>query len=259
MNVAGERAVLRALARLTRGGARLTRAADGRSFGVYPDGDRRKRPLARLGAGDVAELAREGALAPAGADYVITAAGRARLSRGEALTDEAWRAQHDEIVPRPVADADGDIVYVRGLATGGAAARLARLADGGGAPFFAASEIAAANRLAIDWYAGQEGLLRGSDWQAPPRGGTPRGAGGVEVGKAAAIDARARAAAALYALTATAQTLVQAAILEEAGLEAIERRAGWPPRSAKVALKFALQQLAAHYAGAVTGPRFVKV
>jgi hypothetical protein len=38
--------------------------------------------------------------------------------------------------------------------------------------------------------------------------------------------------------------LVERACLEDEGLEAIERSFGWPQRSAKLALKLALAQLA---------------
>jgi hypothetical protein len=127
-------------------------------------------------------------------------------------------------------------------------ARLARLRSPEGAAFFAAEEIAAGARLAQDWAAGQVGLLRGADWAAPPRGGERRGAGnGLEMARAASIDARARVDAALAALSPNAAALVRAACLDQTGLEIIERRSHWPARSAKVALKFALAQLALAY------------
>jgi DNA-directed RNA polymerase specialized sigma24 family protein len=134
------------------------------------------------------------------------------------------------------------------LPTGGAAARLARIKDGSGAAFFAPPEIAAAARLETDFQAGQEGLVRGSDWLAPPRSGAPR-AGGAEASKTNAMDARARFSEAMGALTPAAAYIVRAVLVEQSGMEAVERRAGWPARSAKVALKFALQELAAIYRG----------
>jgi hypothetical protein len=41
--------------------------------------------------------------------------------------------------------------------------------------------------------------------------------------------------------------LISAACFDQLGLEAIERQAHWPARSAKVALKFALAELVKAY------------
>ncbi|MGE3303466.1 MAG: DUF6456 domain-containing protein, partial [Hyphomonadaceae bacterium] len=181
----------------------------------------------------------------------LSDAGRARVRRAQAAGDESWRAQHDELGPRAVMDSQGALRAARGLAPGGAMARLARLADARGSAFFAAEEIAAGARLCADWAAGQVGLLRGSDWSAPPRGGSPRGAGGgIEAARAAAVDARRRVEAALAALAAPAAAIVRAACFGERGLESIERETHWPARSAKVALKLGLAQLALYYRGA---------
>ncbi|HWA22489.1 MAG TPA: DUF6456 domain-containing protein [Caulobacterales bacterium] len=239
----------RLLARLARPGAILKPDRDGGGYGLYASADRRRRPIARVPRARVEALAADGALSALdGGAFALSAAGRARAERAAAAPDEAWRAQHDELVDRPAVDRDGDLYAVRGVRAGGAMARLARLQTPAGAAFFSADEIAAGARLAQDWAAGQEGLLRGADWSAPPRGNTPRGAGGgVELARASAIDARARVDAALAALTPGAAALVRAACLDQTGLEIIERRAHWPARSAKVALKFALAHLAQVY------------
>jgi hypothetical protein len=192
-------------------------------------------------------LQREGALAPAGADmFVLSPAGRARQRRGCAEPHEQFLAQHAPIAPRPLIAPEGEIDFGRGLEPGGAMARLARLRDAAGAAFFSPAEIAAGAQLSADWSEGQLGLLRGTDWAAPPRGSAPRGAG-AEPGLVRAIEARRRVERAFATLAPLTARLVRAACLDETGLEAIEREAHWPARSAKVALKLGLAQLAQHY------------
>lgn len=242
-----DRAVLRLLTRLARPGAMLALMPNGTDFALYPAQDRRRRPLARIAGAMVDRLAGEGALALKTRDtYVLSPAGRARCGRAMAAPDEAWRNQHTPVGERPVVDAAGDIRAARGVAAS-EALKLSRIRDADGRAFFSAEELSAAARIAADWAAGQEGLLRGSDWSAPPRGATPRSAGGAEAARAATVDARARVEAALGALTPAAAQIVKAACFEQLGLEAIERKAHWPARSAKVALKFALAELARAY------------
>ncbi|MEJ0023710.1 MAG: DUF6456 domain-containing protein [Alphaproteobacteria bacterium] len=244
----------RLLARLAKPGSRLAPERGGKVFALHANADRRRRPIGRLPASQVRALAADGALILLeGGAYALGPAGHARADRAAALPDEAWRAQHDELTDRAAVDRDGDLYAVRGVIAGEAMARLARLKDASGAPFFAADEIAAGARLAQDWATGQAGLLRGADWSAPPRGGARRGAGnGLEAARAETIDARAGVEAALAGLSSSAAALVRAACLDQTGLEVIERRSHWPPRSAKVALKFALAQLAQVYR---SGPR----
>ncbi len=56
----------KALARLGHDGAVLASMRAGLKHGVFPRGDRRRKPTAILGPADVAALAAEGALAPTG-------------------------------------------------------------------------------------------------------------------------------------------------------------------------------------------------
>ncbi len=66
----------RALDRLTSPGAILALDKSGRGYGIFPNADRRRRPLVRLSATDVRELEAEGAIASAGeAVFSITDAG----------------------------------------------------------------------------------------------------------------------------------------------------------------------------------------
>lgn len=62
---------------------------------------------------------------------------------------------------------------------------------------------------------------------------------------AARCDARRRLEGALDALAPPLRRVVLTMCLEEQGVEAMERREGWPARSGKVALKLGLAQLAA--------------
>lgn len=237
--------VARALARLAGAGAVLAPVGEG-VFGVLPRGDRRRRPLAKLDAIDVRALEAGGVLARSGSDaFTLSDAGRARLRRDSAFPEEAFVAQHAPVVARAAIDARGDVRAVRGLALNTVIARLAALRGTNDKPWLTGAEIAAAQALRADWEAGQAGLTRGSDWSAPPMGGSARGPGNVqERAQAARCDARRRVADALDGLAQPLRRVVERVCLREDGLEALERAEGWPARSGKLALKLGLAQLA---------------
>lgn len=235
----------RVLARLASPGARLARLSGAEGFGVFPNTDRRRRPLARLDAAQVRALESAGAIARDGDDFVLSQAGRARLRRESAESGEAYLAQHGEIVDRAIASSRGVMIDARGLDVGAVMRRLAALRDLRGASWLSADELRAASHLRADWEASQAGLVRGSDWSAGPRSGSARGPGAAqEVALAARCDARRRMTDALAALAPPLRLVVERVCLHEHGLEALERSEGWPARSGKVALKLGLSQLA---------------
>ncbi len=111
------RRIERALGRLLAHSAVLAPERESAGFAVFPNGDRRRRPVARLGAGDVKELAASGSLARIDGTedaYAITEAGRARLRRGEAAPAESFAAQHRPIIDRALVDQAGVMRQVRG-------------------------------------------------------------------------------------------------------------------------------------------------
>jgi hypothetical protein len=236
----------RALVRLAQPGAALL-AISANAYGVFPRGDRRRRPLARLGGADVRALEASGAIAAAGqGGFALTEAGRASLRRDAAADPaESYLHQHAEIGAKSVIEADGAVREVRAAHGGGALKRLRALRGADGSPWLSHEELAAAVRLQEDWALGQTGLIGGSDWSAPPRGAAARGPGNAREGAMAAqIDARARLAGALEALAPALRRVVERACLHEEGLEALERAENWPARSGKIALKLGLAQLA---------------
>ncbi|MBL8560051.1 MAG: hypothetical protein JNM47_15105 [Hyphomonadaceae bacterium] len=236
----------RALARLGLKGALLAPERTGRMLGVFPKGDRRRRPLARLSREDVRALLADGALAPAGfADtYRLTPAGAVRTLR-EKAEREPWRVQHGDLEERLVMADDGVMRAVWGEPRDGAFARITKVVEKG---FFERREIAAAQRLQEDWERGQFGLSAGSDWTAPPFGSAARGAGGAqERALASAIDARRRVERALGGLPVSLASAVRAACLEGSGLADLERARRWPTLSGKRVLKLGLALLADHY------------
>ncbi len=236
--------VTRALGRMATPGAAL--APDGDGYAVFAKGDRRRRPLARLPSHVVRELETSGAIAAlADGAFMLTQAGRARIRRGEAEAGENYLAQHAEIISRHIAEGAGTVRSVRGLELNASVRRLGALRDASGAPWLSGAELAAAVRLRNDWEAGQGGLVRGSDWSAPPKGGGRRGPGSaLEGAMAFHCDARRRVADALASIAPPLRRVVERVCLYDDGLEALERAEGWPARSGKLALKLGLAQLA---------------
>jgi hypothetical protein len=237
----------KALARLAHDSAVLAPDREGPGHAVYLHGDRRRRPLTRLKPEDVHVLATDGAIIPSGIAgcWLLSGPGRGRVRR-EAAEADPFQLQHGARVARPVIDADGAIRTVR--ATESPVARLARIADSAGVAFFAGREIAAARELWEDHERGLGGLLRGSDWSAPPIGTVARGPGGAqESAVIGAMAARQRVDAALAVPPRPLAAAVKAFLLDETGLEALEHQRRWPTRSAKLVLKIALDLLADHY------------
>lgn len=242
------RAIERALERLSAHESVLAPVRAGDQYGVFPRGDRRRRPAARIDAASVRALEADGVITRAGQDaFTLTNAGAAKMRR----VDGDFIAQHAPIVERDVVDPQGGMRRVRALRSGDVARRLQKIVGVNGAPWFDAAELQAAARLRADWELGEVGLVRGSDWSAPPLGGVARGPGNAqEMAVGRQCDARARLADALAALTPPARRVVERVCFHEQGLEEIERLEGWPPRSAKLALKLALAQVAAVQAAA---------
>jgi hypothetical protein len=242
------RSLARALARLSAAGAVLAPGdAEGAGYSVFPGSDRRRRPLARLAASEVQELEAEGAIAPVGGGgFVLSPAGHARVRREAAAAEEAFAAQHRPITTRHVADPDGKMRLVRGLARSAVIRRLGGLKDAAGRPWLTDAELRAAAEVRADWEASEVGIVRGSDWSAPPPGSGARGAcSAQERALAARCDARRRLASALDALAPPLRRVVESVCIHEHGIEVLERTEGWPARSGKLALKLGLAQLAA--------------
>lgn len=233
----------RVLARLAAPGAVLAPDPRGSGYGVYRNGDRRRRPVVRLDAAGVRALASDGAIEARGDAFVLNRAGAARVLRAAAPPEERFVAQHAPVVDRVVMDADGAARPARGLAQSSVLRRLAALRGADGAPWLTSAELEAAARVRADWEFGQIGLVRGSDWRAPPRGSAPR-ASGVDAAMAARCDARRRVEDALERLAPPLRRVIERICLQEEGVEALERAEGWPQRSGKLALKLALGQLA---------------
>lgn len=159
-------------------------------------------------------------------------------------------AQHRDVIDRSVVGADGGVASVRGHDADATLRRLAALRDAAGAPWLNGAELAAASRLRSDWEAAERGMVRGSDWAAPPMSGTRGGGNGREAALAAHCDAKRRSAEALDRLAPPLRRVVERVCLREEGLEMLERAEAWPARSGKIALKLALSQLAAGQAAA---------
>jgi hypothetical protein len=241
------RRIERALARLSVPGAVLALERGGPGYGVYVGSDRRRRPVIRLGAFEVRTLEADGAISrDAEGLFHLSSAGASRVVREDAEAGQAFAAQHGMIVDRSVVDSDGDVVRVRGFDPDVRMRKLAALCGASGGAWLGADELAAAQRLRDDWAASQAGLVRGSDWSAPPLGSGARGPGNAqEAALARRCDARRRVADALDKLAPQLRRVVERVCLYEDGLESLERAEGWPARSGKLALKLGLAQLAA--------------
>lgn len=108
---------------------------------------------------------------------------------------------------------------------------------------------AASDRLARDEAMGSMGPRVTMDWSGVPASRQRRGAGkNPAEDSMLAVDARRRVEAAFGAVGPELSPILHAFSIEGLGLASLERRFGWPPRTARIVLVLGLERLAAHYA-----------
>ncbi len=244
--------VRRALTRLAQPGALLAVGGGFRErvFGVFADGDRRQRPLARLEMQEVRGLERDGVLRRDGdrGGFVLTEAGLARVRRREmAAGEDAFQAQHRVHGRKAVPDDAGGVQAVTVNRAESPLMWLKRRGSDGQA-FVSEREFCAGERLRRDHALSVRPARVTMDWSGAPAVGGRRapGASPLAAGETAAA-ARQRVEAALAALGPGLDHVVRAVCCDERGLDAVERAMSWPRRSAKLALKLGLARLADHY------------
>jgi hypothetical protein len=179
----------------------------------------------------------------------LTDAGRAhlrRLSAPEIEQADAFRAQHASYAlrrlekgarPALVNEAESPLAW------------LARRKDRDGRTFLDAAQLEAGERFRRDIEQAQLLQRVTANWEASINAAR-RGADAGAVSEVA-IDARGRLARAFDSVGPEMAGLVTDVCGYLKGLEIVESERGWPPRSAKVVLRIALDRLARHYGLAV--------
>jgi hypothetical protein len=179
----------------------------------------------------------------------LTDAGRAYLRRLSALdVDQAepFRAQHASYAlrqlekgarPTLVNDAESPLAW------------LARRKDREGRTFLDAAQLEAGERFRRDIEQAQLLQRVTANWEASINAAR-QGADAGAVSEVA-IDARRRLARAFDAVGPELAGLLTDVCGYLKGMEIVESERGWPPRSAKVVLKIALDRLARHYGLAI--------
>ena len=82
-------------------------------YGVFPGGDQRRRPLARLDEDKLADALSSGRLEICDGQYRLSDAGKAAVCRMEAAdAPSRFAAQHRDMRPRPMIDDSGAVFTV---------------------------------------------------------------------------------------------------------------------------------------------------
>lgn len=151
-------------------------------------------------------------------------------------------AQHGEFVPRSLEPGAQPVLVNEAESPLG---WLARRKGRDGAPFLESAQVEAGERFRRDVEIAQIRQRVTSDWSGAAGSGR-RGPQDLNVSDLA-IAARQRLERAGAAVGAELNNLLLDVCGLQKGLETVERERCWPPRSAKVVLKIALDRLAAHY------------
>ncbi|WP_417489525.1 DUF6456 domain-containing protein [Maricaulis sp.] len=221
---------------LARQGAALKPCITGGGYGVFAGGDRRRRPLARLDAGQLRQALASGMLDETRDGIALGRSGHAAIKRG---LDGGFAAQHRIMRDREILGPSGQLQRVRANTREDVPGRWAVQLD----PI----EHAAAERFCSDYARSSLRQHTTRNWSLAAEVRQAGWRGGPETASLAAIAAKNRVMDALDAVGSGMDQLVVAVCIREESLAAVERRFGWAQRSGKTVLKLALQQLARHY------------
>lgn len=230
--------------RLQYGDARLC-ALDtaGTRYGVFPRGDRRRRPTAKVSAHSAEQARAAGWIAAAGDAYELTPDGVVYLKRE--ATSGGFADQHREMVDIPVMVGQRIETAKKNL-NESPLARWRRPQAQSREALLSEHEFMAGERFRDD-YARSSLMSRMTvDWTVEPSG-AGRGCSDFNDAPMSAMAAKERVMKALDALGADLGRIATDACIREVDLGSLEREGGWPQRSGKVALKLALGRLAEHY------------
>ena len=246
---ANRRAADRVLAALLAGGHIAASAAPGLPpLAVFAMRRGVTMRVASVGADVLAGLERDGLVAWSGEGdsrrAVATAEGLARARRlaADRTGDDGFLAQHAPLrrigrdggePPLHVNDAESPLAW------------LARRKDRDGAPLLDPTRFEAGERLRRDLTVARMLPRVTSNWCAVPSGVEP--GQGVQHMSDLVVAARQRVSRAFDAVGADFAGLLLDVCGFLKGLERVERERGWPPRSARIVLGFALGRLADHY------------
>lgn len=244
------REVRRLFRRFGETGAYVARLPDG-DYGLFVARNRWQRPVLKLEARIWRDMeARDLVTCRENREnagiWTPSEAGRAWFRRLEAAADP-FQTQHRTLSRKPHPDPQE---RERVLVNEGESPLgwLRRRKGAGGKPLIGEAEFEAGERLRRDFTLGRMAARVTADWAlALAPGGGPRSARDPANASDTALAARERLARALAAVGPGLAEPLYYLCCELEGLEAVERRFGWPPRSGKVVLQIALARLAKHY------------
>ncbi len=233
------------LGRLVRGRGRLVLRSVG--WALLPPKDASRQKPTAVQEEIVQAMIAEGWIKADGADgWRATARGRAWLEGRAALVT----GRKAESRSREVTDPDGISHRIR-VTDESPLDWLARRKDGNGKPYLSREEVMAGERLRRDYESGMLGAKVTASWDPALTCSSGRRTEGVAKDglnlSERALAARERVHAALTHVGPGLDEILLEVCCLSRGLEAAERRLGWPRRSARLVLRMALSRLAEHY------------
>ncbi|MEQ8403555.1 MAG: DUF6456 domain-containing protein [Oceanicaulis sp.] len=212
-------------------------------YGIFANGDRRRRPLAVVSGTELARALSDGAVEAVDGGYALTRDGAKRAVR-EGAGAAGFALQHGPIERRILMEPTGErTAFAR---TGGPLDRY--LTPQNGKPALLDKIHGAAAAMLVRDY--QRSALTSrvtQDWSGQPGAKTRAAPKDRAEAPVSRLDAQERVFAALDAVGPGFDRLLMNVLIRETGMSTAERELGWPERTGAPALKLALERLAIHY------------